>query len=103
MTLQGNQLQWTPDFAAAGAQAVRVAVSDGTETVEQALQLTVANSNRAPTIVSQPETRAKEGDAYHYALKATDADAEAVQLQLENAPAGMVLNGNTVSWRPAFN
>lgn len=103
MTLSGQILSWQPGYAAAGNHDVTVEVSDGTETTEHAFTVAVANTNLPPVFTSTPVTSGAEGQAYSYALTATDGDGQPLGFELVNGPTGMTLAGNTLNWTPAYD
>ncbi len=101
-TLSGNTLSWTPGYEQAGSHAVSIQVSDGEATIEQNFNITVANTNREPVIGSVPAETAAENQTYSYLIEATDADGTALSYSLVAAPAGAVLNGNSLIWTPGY-
>lgn len=66
----------------------------------QTVTITVADVNRDPTITSQPGHSATVGVEYTYAVKASDADNDALTVSLTQKPAGMNLVNGIVSWTP---
>lgn len=58
--------------------------------------------NRAPTITSTPVTTARDGDAYSYAVTATDPDGDNLGYMLIEGPDGMTINPDTglIEWTP---
>ena len=102
MTLNGDQLSWTPTYEEAGDYPVTVTVTDGEATVEQSFTLAVANTNRAPEFTSVPETAGAENQAYSYTLAATDADAQALTYALTTASTGMSLTAGQLNWTPDY-
>ena len=59
--------------------------------------------NRAPVIISSPETKGSIGVAYSYDVEATDADGDLLAYFLTMSPDGMMIDALTgeISWTPA--
>ncbi len=56
--------------------------------------------NHAPEIQSTAPTTATIGSEYIYTVNATDSDDDALYYSLTNAPDGMQIEGNIISWEP---
>ncbi len=56
--------------------------------------------NHAPVITSTAPTTAVQKEEYTYEVVATDEDGDQLYYSLQNAPAGMYIEGNTVYWTP---
>lgn len=56
--------------------------------------------NQAPVISSVAPANAQEDATYIYEVAATDPNGDAVTFSLVQAPAGMQINGNRISWTP---
>ncbi len=70
----------------------------------QKLTLPVNESaNHPPRIISTPDLQALVGDSYSYLMAAVDDDGDAFTFSLDQAPNGMTLSGNTLSWTPAIS
>ncbi len=91
------QVSFTPDKR--GLYIVQLAVSDGTLESSYTTKAIFAR-NRLPVITSTPVTTGRTGEAYAYALTATDPDGDNVAFSLVEAPDGMSLSGNEISWTP---
>ncbi|NRA41663.1 MAG: hypothetical protein HRU21_05060 [Pseudomonadales bacterium] len=102
MRFDDGRLSWQPDFFSAADYPVVLRVSDGELSTEQAFQLKVLNNNRLPRFTSTPITQAHESLAYEYTLSADDADKETLQYTLQQGPAGMRLDGDSLSWLPGY-
>lgn len=59
-------------------------------------------SNRLPTITSQPVTAATLNQPYRYDVRAMDPDGQRITFELERAPAGMQIDSRsgTILWVP---
>ena len=95
-------LQWAPSFDASGQHTVRIEASDGKLTTIGTWTLVVKNSNREPRITSTPLKKIAETHTYTYTLTAEDADNDELTYKLSKAPAGMVMEGQTISWTPGY-
>ena len=107
MKIESNNgyVSWTPSYDKAGTYEVVLAVSDGFNEVNQLFNLEIANSNRAPKIISKPILKVAENQAYQYTLKSKDADGEAMEFSLLSSPEGMLLDKVTkqIIWRPDWH
>ncbi len=98
-------LTWTPTGADLGPHVVEIVATDGAG--QQALQrytLTVLDNlpNQAPYFTSTPDSTALVGSAFSYPSSAVDPEFEDLTFSLVQAPADMVVDGQTglVSWTP---
>ncbi|WP_415882126.1 Ig-like domain-containing protein [Neptuniibacter sp. QD34_54] len=95
---------WLPSASLIGTTAiVEIQVSDGRGGVNvQRLSLPVNESaNNPPVITSEPSLSAEVDKAYSYDVTAVDIDGDSISFILEDAPNGMSLSGNQVSWVPS--
>ena len=85
-----------------GAHPVTVQVSDGNGHVaQQAFAIDVVDRNHRPVLAAQPDASTGVGATWSRALVASDADAgDALTFTLLSGPAGMTLNGSTLTWTP---
>ena len=100
---QGKSFSFTSSSLAndlAGLYEVTVSSSDAQNNVNT-MDFTI-RVNRPPQIVNDPPTSARTGIVYEYTIESTDADAgdTIISHAIEDAPAGMVLAGNKVTWTP---
>ena len=106
MTLQNNSLiTWTPTPAQLGIHAVEIEVSDGrggTTTLNYLIDASNQAVNRPPSITSVPQTLTHLERLYQYQLAGIDPDGDVLFWSLLEAPAGMVIDGETgtLSWQP---
>ncbi|MBB6520016.1 putative Ig domain-containing protein [Pseudoteredinibacter isoporae] len=56
--------------------------------------------NRPPYILSSPGTSVLAGRSYGYQMRASDREDSSLLYRLDNAPVGMEINGNLISWIP---
>lgn len=88
-----GQLSWAPPAARIG-QTIPVAIraSSGTLWAEQRFSLLVQPANREPVILSKAPQAVLAGKRYAYDLTVEDADRDAIQYRLQNAPQGMTID-----------
>jgi hypothetical protein len=100
-----GQVNWlaTEEFGGR-TELVKVAVSDGIQTVGAEFQVAINEVNAAPTIAAVPLRRVAEGNALSFALSASDSDQPAQKLtfSLISGPEGLTVNATSgqVSFRP---
>ena len=105
MTMSATGLiSWTPTDTQTGNSPVMVQVSDGRGGfANQPFTIVVAppsGLNGAPQITSTPQTSVVLGQAYQYAVNATDPEGDTVLFALLQAPAGAAIEQFTglISW-----
>jgi hypothetical protein len=88
----------TPTTANIGDTVVTVRVSDGKGGVDQQSYTlrVLLRSNRAPVITSTAITQGRVGEAYRYAVTATDPDGDVLQFALPTAPGFLSIQANGV-------
>ncbi len=88
--------------AVIGSYPVAIRVSDAAGAIDtQGFTLTVTDINDPPVISSSPSTSGTVGQAYSYAVAATDPENDALSYSLGSAPSGMSISaGGQVSWTP---
>lgn len=103
VTRKDNVFTWQTNFKSAGSYPFHIRVTEAESSTEQRFTLVVENVNHKPVITSTPPTNALEVVDYEYQIIATDADDEPLTYKLLQAPQGMLLHGNNILWKPAFN
>ena len=94
---------WRPTANQAGANRILLRVQDDRGLVAiQDFTISVAAAPSAPVITSDPPDQAVVGVAYHYQVRAQDADGGPLAFALAVAPTGMLIDPTTglVSWIP---
>lgn len=96
-------VSWLPRQIDVGDHTVTITVTDlAGASVEQTFSLTVINVNEPPVITSVAPVSVVAGDAYRYAVLATDEDGDPLTYHLVSAPAGMTLSpAGEITWVPA--
>ncbi len=107
-------VSWTPTNAQAqpgvNVHAVTIRATDNgtvngspsTQFTDQSFNITVSNTNDAPSFTSSPTTTATEDTLYTYDADASDPEGNTLTYSLFDAPSGMSINASTgvVSWTP---
>ncbi|MCQ4167703.1 putative Ig domain-containing protein, partial [Tahibacter harae] len=98
-------LTWTPTAAQAGYRYfyANVRFPSGVHDIVMLTTTVVANPNRPPQITSTAPKYAVVGQAWNYAVAASDPDGDALTYALNPAAAGMSIDAQTgvISWTPA--
>ena len=99
---QRGTLRWQPQAGQIGSQEVTVRLIDAFgSSVTQQFTLNVNGKNLAPMIQSVPGTRAAQGQAYSYAVKAIDPENDVLSFSLSKAPLGMAIDSTgVIRWTP---
>jgi hypothetical protein len=87
---------WTPGFDQAGTYPVTFAATDGALIDSEAITITVANTNRAPSVSNPGDQTSAEGQNVSVAVTATDADGDALTYSATGLPAGLSISGTGV-------
>ncbi len=101
LSLANHQFSYTPNTNWFGKDTVKYILTDSEFSDTALLAITVNPVNDAPVITSKAPTSFRKGTKYTYTVVATDAESNTLTYTLSNAPAGMVINGNVISWTPA--
>ncbi len=88
-TFDGTDFSWTPDYNAAASSpySVTFTASDGDLTDGEVVEITVTNTNNAPTISGTPATTVAEDAAYSFTPTANDVDGGALTFSIANKPS----------------
>ena len=85
----------TLGFDASGSHAATVTVTDGSVSASTSFTWTVANTNRAPVVISPGDQNDAEGDAVSLQLSASDSDGDSLTWTASDLPTGLSINTNT--------
>ncbi len=100
-------LSGTPGYDSAGTTSdIRISVSDGSASASlQAFNITVSDSNRAPSISGTPSTNAAEGAGYSFVPQASDPDGDNLSFAIANKPSWASFNTSTgaLSGTPGYD
>ena len=99
-TLTGADFSWSPGFDAAGDYEVTFTASDGDLTDSETITISVANTNRAPTLDAVGDRDTAEGGTLAFTLSGSDVDCDTVTFSATGMPAGASLTGADFSWTP---
>ncbi|MEW5848666.1 MAG: putative Ig domain-containing protein [Myxococcota bacterium] len=98
-----RQIHWTPGFDQAGAHDVEITVSDGAAEIRGAFHVTVANTNRPPTLDVPEVIPATEGVELDVAIAASDPDGDVTTVEALQLPEGAWLIGGRLTWTPHYD
>jgi hypothetical protein len=84
----------TPTEADIGANAVQLAVTDGSATTAQAFSIDVSDVNHPPTFTSAPPVVATEDTAYTALVEAVDEDGDALSFAAATLPPWLAMIDN---------
>jgi len=88
------QLAGTPGADDGGDHSVVLEADDGRGGIDQQSFTLHVEANQPPEFTSSPETQAREGDEYHYAVTAIDPDGGPVNLSAPTLPAWLSFSDN---------
>ena len=99
-------LSWTPTAAEVGTHAAAILVADGQgNTASQVYRVVVAAgaADHPPVITSSPVRATLSGQAYRYAVTASDPDGNLVTFSLGIHPDGMTIDQTSgqLTWTPS--
>lgn len=95
--------RWITDFDSAGTYDVKVTASDGMDTTDFIVPLTVLNVNRAPTFDALSDKAVAEGSELSFDVEVQDADGDEILLVAEGMPDGASFDGKKFRWTPDFD
>lgn len=98
-----GELRWTPALDQLGAQTVVVRAQDALlQAGTLSFSIIVTCVNRSPELASRPPTEAWVAEAYVYAVRADDPEADPLRFTLLAYPPGMTINAATglIRWTP---
>lgn len=98
-----GELTWKPTYAQAGDYSVTFKLSDGKETVSQAVEIKVNNMNRAPEISGSSSETVKAGSALQVQFNGSDPDGDNLTFECGNLPSGANFDTGSglLSWTPS--
>lgn len=101
-TLEINdaRLTYTPGKNFYGTDSLSFIVTNSICTDTVWVKITVTPGNTAPVITSVAPVSATENTEYVYTVTATDANGDDLTYSLSNAPDGMTISGNVITWTP---
>ena len=96
---------WTPGYDDAGSHTgVVFTVTDGEDSDDETITITVANVNRAPVLDAVGNRSVDEGSSLSFTLSATDADGDTLTYGASNLPTGATFDPDTraFAWTPGY-
>jgi hypothetical protein len=100
VSLDNDTLTYTPIANWNGTDTLHYEVSDGSLTDTALIIITVNAVNDAPLITSVAPITATVDQEYTYTVIATDIDDTELEYRIANAPAGMQITANVITWTP---
>jgi RHS repeat-associated protein len=97
-------LRWQPTVDQIGSAEVVVRLVDGQgASSTQRFAVVVRGVDLPPVVVSTPPTQGSTGQAYFYAVRADDPEADTLTFALTTRPSGMTINRTIglITWTPA--
>jgi PKD repeat protein len=106
--VNGNQLQWTPDYEQSGSYQFTVNVTDGELTDQKDVQITVQHVNRPPVLDPVADQTVKEHELLKIQLSGSDPDKEdegKVRIAVSGLPEGATFDEttHTIRWTPGYD
>ncbi len=102
-----GEYTWTPTFDQAGTYTGLTILAQDTEgaTGSTSFDVTVTNTNRAPSVDPIADQTVAEGDLLLFTPSGSDADGDALAWSGNNLPTGATVDGGdgTFGWTPDFD
>ena len=102
MIRNGNILTWLPTETQTSSN-IKLIVSDnnsGTANDEQLFSITVSEPSTELTIASTPISSINVNTEFNYEILTTGVDPLTVSFTLTDAPVGMIITDNIITWTP---
>ncbi|MBI3071878.1 MAG: putative Ig domain-containing protein [Deltaproteobacteria bacterium] len=94
---------WKPTFDQAGSYPVTITATDtGGLSAFETVTISIAHTNRAPTLATIGAKNGVEGAALEFAVNASDPDGDVLTIAASDLPDGARLNARTFSWTPSL-
>ena len=77
-------------------------MTDGTDSVDEAITITVNNVNRAPVLGAIGDKSVDEGGSLSFTVSATDADESELKLSVSGLPDGASFDAGLVLLEPGL-
>jgi hypothetical protein len=97
---------WTPGYTQAGTYNVTFTAANTIPlSSSEVVTITIANTNRAPSLAAVSPVTAAEGAAISFTLSGTDPDGDSVTYSGSNLPSGASVNPTTgaFAWTPGYD
>ncbi len=106
-TFVSGTFDWTPDFTQAGSYDITFSATDGIDTDEEIVTITVNNINRSPFMSSLDDYVVDEGVRLTFPLLGSDPDGDSITFGSNELPPGatIVISVDSIyfEWTPNFN
>jgi len=101
-TFVTDTFSWTPTFTQEGTYDITFEVSDGVDTTNEIITITVNNVNRVPSLNTIGNKIINENQLLTFAISGSDLDLQTLTYSATNLPTGATFVGTTYSWTPTF-
>ncbi|MGR5187877.1 putative Ig domain-containing protein, partial [Photobacterium damselae] len=91
-----GQLSGQPPIDGIGDFVFSVSATNGTQAQTQQVSIHVTDNNKGATIEAINKQTVIKGNAFRYAVKASDPEGDTLTYRLQNAPAWLTINGDGV-------
>ncbi|MBD3355179.1 hypothetical protein GF361_04300 [Candidatus Woesearchaeota archaeon] len=99
----GNDGEWKTGYEDAGIYPINITASDGKIKDSQKIIITVNNINRAPEFNDIKPIEIDEGEDVVISPVVNDPDGDAVEISIEELPAGAKFENNKFIWTPGYD
>jgi len=95
---------WTPDYNQVGSYPVAFTATANGASDTKGITITVANTDRAPVLVSPGDKNVNENELLTFTLSATDPDLDTIAYSQAGTATGSTLNSSSgaFSWTPGY-
>jgi hypothetical protein len=94
---------WNTGFDDAGEYQINVTASDGKDSVEKIVRLTINDINRNPEFGRLVDRRVSENDTLTFRVPVSDPDGDKLTIIVENITEGATFEDGIFSWTPSFD
>jgi len=95
--------EWQTGYEEAGEYWATVGATDGKESVEEIIKITVNERNRKPKIGKISDRKVNEGEDVWIKVDTDDSDNDELDLWVEGAPAESSFEKQTFYWKPGYD
>ena len=99
----GDTFTWTPTYNQAGTYQVTFIASDGQDTDNETITITVYNINTAPVLDAIENKSVMARKMLIFSINAADPDGDSINYSVQNLPEGAAFAGNTFTWTPWYD
>ncbi|MBN1816840.1 MAG: SBBP repeat-containing protein [Sedimentisphaerales bacterium] len=100
---QSGTFTWIPDYDQAGIYEITFSATDGDLWDSETITISVLNTNRPPQVDEIANRTIFENETVSFMVSASDRDADPLDYQAENLPAGALFEEQLFAWTPGFD